>query len=157
VRAATLCCLILGSLLAAAPAWAQRLSDLTPGAQLRVVRWDGHGQQVQLLAIERDSLALRTPAKDTVRLAVAQIQQLYVKHERPSHSRTGFKAGVLAGAIVGLVLDLGFYAICSSSGCDSDPTEWIAIPVGSALVGGGIGAFLGRVRGSDKWLPVALR
>lgn len=132
------------------------LADLSPGDQVRL-RLSGGGQSVRgrVEATELDQLVVRPKdgGQAQLHLSPQQVAQLEVVHGRRSHWLAGAAIGFVPGALMGV-------AVVANSECDPD-CDHTGRALGYGLVGGAItgtvGALIGLVVKTDRWVPVETR
>jgi len=138
-------------------------TQLRPGTRVRIVTRDDSKPRVTTVVAQfGDTLLVRWPGLNTLRLPADEIRQLEVSTGRHRNVLKGMLLGTGIGGTVGGVLGAASYQPCESTefmGCFMAPTSQGE----SAVIGGAVFGVLGFVVGSlvglashDTWQQVPL-
>jgi hypothetical protein len=100
-----------------------------------------------------------TNDQEVVKVPREQVTRLEIAWGRRGHAGKGFLTGALAGALMGSLLMAGSSEplFCFGVGCGPPTTrEKLAFVGFTTLASGGIGAGIGALIRSDRWLEVPL-
>jgi hypothetical protein len=151
----------IGLLILATPVSAEPAGTLVPGGRVRVTWAAARGARLTGTVQHADErvLTILTDDQAVVKIARAQLTRVEIPWGRRGHARKGFLTGALAGAMMGGLLMAGSSEplFCFGIGCGPPTTGEKLAFVGVTTLGyGGIGAGIGALIRSDRWVEVAL-
>lgn len=145
----------------APPLAAEQATTLDPGSRVRLSWTGGRGTRLTgaVQMTDEKVLWIVTDDQEVVRVPREQVTRLEIASGRKGHAGKGFLTGALAGALMGGLLMAGSSEplFCFGSGCGPPTTrEKLAFVGFTTLASGGIGAGIGALIRSDRWLEVPL-
>jgi hypothetical protein len=150
-----------GLLILASPLSAEQGGTLVPGGRVRLTWATARGARLTGTVQHADNnvLTIMTDDRGVVKIPRAQVTKVEIPWGRRGHARKGFLTGALAGAMMGALLMAGDSEplFCFGIGCGPPTTrEKVAFVGFTTLASGGIGAGIGALIRSDRWVEVAL-
>jgi hypothetical protein len=138
---------------------AQEPTALMPGSRVRVHLTTPQPRLVRgrLVSADADSLRLLTESgRDTLAFSTVGVSQLDTTAGRRTRTGKGALLGAGIGAAAGLTLGLAATAEgCSGFCADPTPGEIAAVSLILGGVGAGVGALIGSITHSDRWVPAS--
>lgn len=148
----------------AAPGTAQEAATLGPGVRVRLAVTSSRDLlKGTVQALDADILSVISNDHQLVKVPRASITRLETGWGRKGNARKGLIIGGLIGVGGGLLVcgtdDDSFF-----EGLNDDPTnlstcdggEWVALPLLTSAVYGGLGALIGHFIKSDRWVELPL-
>ncbi len=152
---------------------------ITTGQRVRVtsIRNDVHAQVGTVLSTSGDSVVVLVKGVqteryrqvyrvDTIALAVTTIDRLEVSKPGPSATKRGLRTGAVVGTLGGFMIGIASYHECTPAGefieglnCLMYPSQieyGAGMSLVGAVIGAGIGAFIGSTRHEVRWLEVPI-
>jgi hypothetical protein len=150
----------IGLLILASPLSADQVGTLVPGGRVRL-SWAARGARLTGTVQHSDAklLTIMTDDQEVVRIPRDKVTKVEIPWGRRGHARKGFLTGALAGAMMGGLLMAGSSEplFCFGIGCGPPTTGEKLAFVGVTTLGyGAIGAGIGALIRSDRWVEVAL-
>ena len=141
-------------LLVSSAAGAQSIPPLDRGARVRMESMAIKRRETGIvIGTAGDTLVLATNGgRDTLAVSAGAIDRLELSQGTSSRSGAGMVYGGLIGLGAGVV---GLGVLLSGNDC-SGCAVLLAVPVGTMIVGGGIGAVVGAFIRGERWEPVPL-
>src|SRR5262245_40940526 len=129
-----------------------------------------HGMQGMVgnvVSVSHDSVTIgldQRARRDTVSLALTDLDRLELGHDGGHHTRRGTAIGLATGSVIGFLVGAMTYEECMPQGlfdCLGRPTSEAGQGVLGATVGGAVGGLVGLVVGastrSEEWEDVSIR
>jgi len=120
-----------------------------------------------VLAATSDSLRVgvdRGGARETLVLALGDLDKLELRYTSGNHSRRGAWLGLAAGAVAGYVIGAAQYHKCVPQGwfdClwqpDSPAQTGIIGALAGGLIGAGVGSLIGSLTPAERWREATIR
>jgi hypothetical protein len=150
-----------GVLILASTVSAEQAGTVVPGGRVRLSWATARGARLTGTVRHADEkvLTIMTDDHAVVKIARDQVTKVEIPRGRRGHARKGFLTGALAGAMMGALLMAGDSEplFCFGVGCGPPTTrERLAFAGFTTLAGGGIGAGIGALIRSDRWVEVAV-
>jgi len=147
----------------AAPGAAQDPPSLGPGIRVRLaVTASRDLLKGTVQALDRDVLSVISDDHQLVKVPRASITRLETGWGRKGNARKGLVIGGLIGVGGGLLVcgtddDNFFEGLNDSTNLSTcDGGEWVALPLLTGAVYGGVGALIGHFIKSDRWVELPL-